>query len=67
MPIYEFKCRHCGHRFEELCRMGEDGLELRCPACGRRELQRCQSTFAARSTGDGGVAHSVGGKSCAPT
>ncbi len=67
MPIYEFRCRRCGHRFEQLCRMGEDGTSLVCPECGKTDLRRCQSTFSARSAGAGGGTTAVGGKTCGPT
>lgn len=67
MPIYEFKCQKCGQRFEELCRIGEDGSGLVCPGCGGSKLRRCQSAFSARSAGPGGSTSAVGGKACAPT
>ena len=31
MPLYEFKCRACTHRFDELVRLGETPA---CPKCG---------------------------------
>ena len=34
MPIYEYKCSECGHRFEALQRIGADGSDLACPRCG---------------------------------
>jgi putative FmdB family regulatory protein len=67
MPIYEFKCLSCGHRFEQLCRMGEDGAGLLCPKCGESGPKRCQSTFFARSASGGGGRSSLGGSGCAPT
>jgi putative FmdB family regulatory protein len=49
VPIYEFSCRHCGHRFEELAGSeadtGADGL--RCPECSSGEPERLPSSFAA--------------------
>lgn len=42
MPIYEFLCKSCGHRFSTLCKIGE---EVSCPECGG-ETQRLFSTFA---------------------
>lgn len=33
MPIYDYKCRGCGHEFEELARIS-DPPATRCPACG---------------------------------
>jgi putative FmdB family regulatory protein len=38
VPIYEFRCEHCGARFEELVSAGE--AAERCPECGAREPQR---------------------------
>lgn len=44
MPIYEYRCARCGHRFSELVR-GE-GDEAACPACGRGEPERLLSSLA---------------------
>ncbi|HEY6637565.1 MAG TPA: zinc ribbon domain-containing protein [Solirubrobacterales bacterium] len=42
MPIYEFVCESCGHRFEEL--VGATGgiqvTEVSCPECGSAEVER---------------------------
>jgi putative FmdB family regulatory protein len=42
VPIYEFVCESCGHRFEEL--VGATGgiraAELACPKCGSAEVER---------------------------
>ncbi|MBN2799565.1 MAG: zinc ribbon domain-containing protein [Deltaproteobacteria bacterium] len=32
MPIYEYACESCGHRFERLVR--HDALPPECPECG---------------------------------
>ena len=37
MPIYEFACRSCGTRFEELVRVGETAPG---PECGSAEVER---------------------------
>ena len=37
MPIYEFECRKCGARFEELVRAGE---KAPCPQCKSSDVQR---------------------------
>jgi putative FmdB family regulatory protein len=66
MPIYEFRCRQCGHRFEELCRMGSNGAGVRCPGCKGKRVERIMSRFASRSSGrDRGLeASSAGGSAC---
>jgi putative FmdB family regulatory protein len=44
MPIYEFVCGKCGHRFESLVRMGgEKGVC--CPECGAAEVKKLISAF----------------------
>jgi putative FmdB family regulatory protein len=45
MPIYDFDCRACGHRFEELVKNVDD--RPKCPECGAPEAQRRFSPFAA--------------------
>lgn len=65
MPLYEYRCRDCGHRFEILRRMGEGADGLLCPRCGQPAPERQHSTFAgfgggSRATG-GGCAAGPGG------
>jgi putative FmdB family regulatory protein len=43
MPIYEYECRACGHRFESLV-FGSERPE--CPACGAKEPEKRLSSFA---------------------
>jgi len=66
MPIYEFGCRRCGRRFEELF-LGSDDIDaVRCPDCRSKRVERVASAFFARSSsgGDGG-GKSLGGSECA--
>ncbi|HEY3249963.1 MAG TPA: zinc ribbon domain-containing protein [Ignavibacteria bacterium] len=39
MPIYEYKCKDCGHHLEELQSISEPPL-LKCPICGKDTLAR---------------------------
>ena len=41
MPLYEFKCRACGHRFEDLVRIGE------IPECPKRQDAAPERLFSA--------------------
>jgi putative FmdB family regulatory protein len=34
MPIYLYRCRHCGNKIELLQGMNEKDSELACPQCG---------------------------------
>lgn len=45
MPIYEYKCSDCGHRFERLARNSEDHPDA-CPECRAAAPVKQFSTFA---------------------
>ncbi|HIE12492.1 MAG TPA: zinc ribbon domain-containing protein [Desulfotomaculum sp.] len=53
MPIYEFRCRACGQRFERLCPLGETGETFTCPSCNTPKPERVLSSFAACGTEGG--------------
>ena len=46
MPLYDFRCRACGHEFETLVRAGAPPV---CASCGSDDLERMLSTFATSS------------------
>lgn len=46
MPLYEFECSGCRHRFEALVRTGAPPS---CPECGSVALERLLSAFAVSS------------------
>jgi putative FmdB family regulatory protein len=48
MPLYEYECRGCGHRFEALVRP-QDTDKPGCPSCNSQDLERLLSLFAASS------------------
>ncbi len=65
MPIYEFKCRKCDHKFETLASCSEDGSGINCPECGESKPEKLMSMFSASGTnskasGGGGCGHSHG-------
>jgi putative FmdB family regulatory protein len=46
MPLYEFRCRACGHEFEALVRPADTPT---CEQCHSAELERLLSMFAVSS------------------
>jgi putative FmdB family regulatory protein len=53
MPIYEYTCSTCAHRFEEL--VSSDGRTLvACPECASSDVTKLFSSFAMRTTSVGG-------------
>jgi putative FmdB family regulatory protein len=61
MPLYEYQCRSCTHRFEELVR-ASDGAPP-CPSCQGTDLEKLLSAFAV-STGTPAPAMAGGCGSC---
>jgi putative FmdB family regulatory protein len=43
MPIYDYQCQACGHRFEALVRSGSTPV---CPECASAALDKCVSPIA---------------------
>jgi putative FmdB family regulatory protein len=46
MPIFEYTCRSCQHRFEAIVRTGDVPA---CPSCGGGDLEKLISMFAVDS------------------
>jgi putative FmdB family regulatory protein len=46
MPIYEYRCRACGHDFETLVRGSEQPA---CTACQSQDIERLLSSFGVSS------------------
>ena len=52
MPLFEFSCKKCGHKFEELLSVSErDRGDIKCPACGSARVDQGFSAFATGSSG----------------
>lgn len=45
MPIYEYRCRECGEKFDKLVRSATDEIELSCPSCGSKQAEKLLSMF----------------------
>lgn len=52
MPIYEYECRACGYRFENLQKISDAPLTV-CPECSKPELGKLISPVAFRLKGGG--------------
>jgi putative FmdB family regulatory protein len=63
MPIFEYKCPNCGHRFEKLVLSSKRQRELRCPECDSPDVQKAISLFGAVGKGASGGAAA----NCAPS
>ena len=52
MPIYEFECGSCGHRFDRLQKLSDTDPTV-CPACDAPHLRRMVSAPSFRLAGNG--------------
>lgn len=52
MPIYEYKCSHCGHQFEAIQKISDDPLLL-CPNCDKNGLKKQVTAPSFRLKGSG--------------
>ena len=48
MPIFEYRCKSCGHKFEAIL-FGDQSPE--CPKCHTEKLEKQLSTFAVSKGG----------------
>ncbi len=60
MPIFEYVCGECNHRFELLV---QGSTEASCPKCRATKLEKQFSAFGVGATG-GDWASSSGGGAC---
>ena len=44
MPLFEYECRRCGHRFESLV-LSRSQERPSCPSCDSREVEKQFSAF----------------------
>jgi putative FmdB family regulatory protein len=61
MPLYEYECGACGHRFEIIQKFS-DGPPEACPKCGKGPMQRLQSSPAFQFKGTGWYVTDYAGK-----
>ena len=64
MPLYEYKCVKCGHRFEKIESVAASETK-KCPKCGAR-AERQASAPAIQFKGSGWYVTDYGGKGAAP-
>jgi len=62
MPIHEYQCKKCGHRFEELILSSAGADQVCCPECGAERTQRLMSAFSTSGTSKGTACSSPAGR-----
>lgn len=62
MPIFEYRCKVCGEKFEKLV-SNSKATEVTCPKCGSGEIRKLLSTFG-YSSGSGFSSSVSSGSGC---
>jgi putative FmdB family regulatory protein len=65
LPLYEYKCVKCGHRFERIEKLSAPTTQ-KCPKCGKK-AERQLSSPAIQFKGSGWYVTDYGGKKGAPS
>ena len=65
MPLYEYECKKCGHRFEKIQKFS-DKMVKKCPDCGGA-VEQMISAPAVQFKGSGWYVTDYAKKSSAPT
>ena len=52
MPLYEYQCSNCGHRFEKIVKFSDEPLRV-CPQCGKEAVEQLLSAPAVQFKGAG--------------
>jgi putative FmdB family regulatory protein len=64
MPIFEYVCAKCGHKFEKLVLSSSRARQVRCPECKSGLVEKAFSTFG---VGAGSSPSGRGAADCAPS
>ncbi len=52
MPLYEYQCKSCTHRFEKIVRFSDPPI-TECPVCGEDTVEQLLSAPAVQFKGSG--------------
>ena len=52
MPLYEYECEACHHRFEQI-QQYSDPIVRKCPKCGKKKVKKLLSSPAIQFKGSG--------------
>ena len=65
MPLYEYECEACGHRFERIQKFSDPHADV-CPKCGERKLHKLVSSPAIQFKGSGWYVNDYAKKTTPP-
>ncbi len=67
MPIYEYRCKACGKKFEKLVRLSTKLEDIECPSCGQHKAEKAVSLFGGISGAASSAGANLSSASCGPS
>jgi putative FmdB family regulatory protein len=64
MPIFEYRCQRCSHRFETIVLSSRE--KIRCPQCASMTVEKQLSVFSAPASGKQATSSTSTGCACTP-
>jgi len=52
VPLYEYRCKNCHHKFERIQKFSDDPVRI-CPECGQQAVEQMLSAPAVQFKGSG--------------
>jgi putative FmdB family regulatory protein len=65
MPIYEYRCKQCGVKFDKLVKLSAQTSDIECPKCGERKAVKSVSLIGTSGAASGGGSFGAS-SSCGP-
>jgi putative FmdB family regulatory protein len=66
MPIYEYRCKHCGAKFDKLVKLSTQLAEIQCPKCGAHKAEKAVSRLGLMGSSSAGKSFGSSASSCGP-
>ncbi len=66
MPIFEYVCAECGHKFEKLVLSPSRAKQIHCPECASKSVDKAISVFGLGSSNSSSTSL-AGASNCAPS
>ena len=63
MPMYDYKCKKCGHEFENLVSFSIEDKDVECPSCNNKGSKRLLCAPNISTNANGGSSKSSGNAS----
>ncbi len=64
MPIFEFKCKQCGHAFSKIVWSHKSEASIPCPKCDSARTEKLISSFASISQSSSSATGDCSGNAC---